>query len=53
MRTRGRRERRHSEETGHEEWSLLQLSGGLQEADNVYVNKSTTNMCEHGFKSYE
>lgn len=25
----------------------------MQEADNVYVKKSATNMCEHAFNLYE
>lgn len=48
-----RNRRRHDEKTGAEKWCLLQLSEGMQEADNVYANKSTTNMCVHAFNLYE
>lgn len=44
---------RHDEETGDEKSCLLQLSKGMQEADNVYANKSATSMCEHAFNLYE
>lgn len=48
-----RNRRRHDEEKGAEKWCLLQLSEGMQEADNAYANKSTTNMCVHAFNLYE
>lgn len=48
-----RNRRRHGEETGAEKCGLLQLSEGMQETDNAYANKSTTNMCVHAFNLYE